>query len=72
MSSDPLFRVEPLANHERKDFACGEEVLHKYFRERITQDIKRRAANGFITVENATGEVAGFYTLAATSVPLTQ
>lgn len=70
MSSFP-FRVEPLGEeHERISFHCGEEALDRYFQMQVTQDIRRRVANCFVAVEAATGHVAAYYTLSATSLPL--
>ena len=63
-------RIEPLGNdHNRKSFSCGVEVLDRYFREIVTQDVKRRVSNCFVAVEQG-GEIAGYYTFAATSLPL--
>jgi ribosomal protein S18 acetylase RimI-like enzyme len=61
------FRIEPLAGHDRKRFSCGSEMLDRYFREQVTQDIKRRVASCFVAVDDD-GRIAGFYTLAATSI----
>jgi GNAT superfamily N-acetyltransferase len=68
----PLFRIEGLAGgHDRSAFACGIPELDRYFREQVTQDVRRRVGNCFVAVEAATGTIAGFYTLAATSLLLT-
>jgi ribosomal protein S18 acetylase RimI-like enzyme len=68
----PGFRVEMLApQHDRKSFSCGTEVLDTYFRERAGQDVKRRVSNCFVLLDGD-GAVAGFYTFAATSLPLTE
>jgi ribosomal protein S18 acetylase RimI-like enzyme len=56
--------------HDRAGFSCGVEALDRYFREQVSQDIKRRATACFVAVELATGRVAGYYTLAASGVPL--
>lgn len=66
------FRIDALAKHDRESFRCGDEALDNYFRAQVTQDIKRRVANCFVAVELATEAVAGFYTLSAASVPLTE
>lgn len=66
------FRLEPLSSlHNRKLFECGEEALDHYFQRQLTQDIRRRIASGFVAVENATEQVAAFYTLASASILLT-
>lgn len=64
------FRVEPLADHDRSRFACGEEALDRYLRTQVTQDIRRHITNCFVAVESTTGRVAGFYTLSAASIPV--
>ena len=67
----PPFRIEVLAQHDRGAFSCGEAALDGYFRTQVTQDIKRRIANCFVAVEVDTDRLAGFYTLSAGSIPLT-
>lgn len=62
--------VERLAAHDRSGFASGVDALDRYLRERASQDARRNVANCFVAVEERTGEIAGFYTLAATSVPV--
>ena len=61
------YRIEPLAKHSRERFSCGSAALDRYFREQVTQDIRRRIASCFVAI-SADAEVAGFYTLAATSL----
>ena len=66
------FRIEPLASaHDRKTFASGVEPLDRYFRELVTQDIKRRVSNCFVAM-NDEDRIAGYYTFAATSLPLSE
>ena len=66
------FRVEVLgAGHTRDNFSCGVEALDSYFARQATQDVRRRASVCYVAVEIRTGKVAGFYTLAAGGVPLT-
>ena len=70
MSAVP-FRLEPLrAEHDRKSFRCGEEVLDRYFQTQASQDIRRHIANCFVAVEAVTGQVAAYYTMSAASIPL--
>jgi ribosomal protein S18 acetylase RimI-like enzyme len=67
------FRVVPLgAEHDRGSFHCGEEALDRYFKTQASQDIGRRVANCFVAVEAATSLVAGYYTIAAASIPLVE
>jgi ribosomal protein S18 acetylase RimI-like enzyme len=66
------FRLEVLgAGHARDGFSCGVEALDAYFTRQATQDVRRRASTCFVAVEISTGKVAGYYTLAAGGVPLT-
>ena len=61
------YRIELLAKHEREGFSCGSAPLDRYFQLQVTQDIRRRIASCFVAVSTI-GDVAGFYTLAATSL----
>lgn len=66
------FQLEVLGeSHARDDFACGVAALDVYFARQATQDVRRRAAACYVAVEAKTGKVAGYYTLAAGGVPLT-
>ena len=66
------FRLEVLgAQHDRTRFQCGVAALDGYFRTQATQDARRRASACYVAVQDATNAVAGYYTLAAGSVPLT-
>lgn len=65
------YRVEPLAaEHNRSAFQSGSEPLDRYLREQASQDIRRNIANCFVAVTTDTGELAGYFTLAAISIPL--
>ncbi len=65
------FPVEVLSpQHDRTAFSSGVVALDRYFREQVTQDARRRATACYVAVEAATGKLAGYYTLAASSVPL--
>lgn len=66
------FVIEPLAKaHKRADFICGADRIDIYFRETVSQDVKRKYATCFVAREIATKRVAGFYTLSSSNVPLT-
>ena len=66
------FRVEVLAaGHARDTFDCGVEALDRYLAQQATQDVRRRASACYVAVESSSGRVAGYYTLAAGGVPLT-
>ena len=62
------FVIEPLGTHDRSAFVCGAPPLDRYLREQASQDVKRLLASCFVAVETATNTIAGFYTLAATSI----
>jgi ribosomal protein S18 acetylase RimI-like enzyme len=66
------FVIEPLGAHDRASFSCGVAVLDRYLREQASQDVKRLMASCFVAVDAATNSLAGYYTLAATSVPATE
>lgn len=67
------FAIEPLEKaHKRSGFVCGNERIDRYFRETVTQNVKRNYAKCFVAREIATGRVAGFYTLSSSNVPLTE
>jgi ribosomal protein S18 acetylase RimI-like enzyme len=66
------FRIEALSTaHDRKSFSSGVDALDRYLREFATQDIKRRISNCFVAL-NDNNVIAGYYTFAATSLPLTE
>lgn len=70
MTSQP-FRVERLnAAHDRAAFDCGVATLNTYLATQASQNEKRRVASCFIAVETATSKIAGYYTLSAASVDL--
>ncbi len=65
------FVVERLGSaHDRRGFSCGVEALDRYFREQVSQDIRRRLSNCFVAIDGG-GHIAGYYTLSATSLPMT-
>jgi predicted GNAT family N-acyltransferase len=64
------YRISPFDPvRDRSGFQCGVEALDRYFRERVTQDIRRRITSCFVAFDGQ-DRIAGFYTLAATSVLL--
>jgi len=65
------FLIEVLGpDHDRAGFSCGIDALDRYFRERVTQDVRRRATACFVAIEASGAKIAGYYTLAAAGVPL--
>jgi ribosomal protein S18 acetylase RimI-like enzyme len=65
------FHIEPLGlRMNRTLFQSGSIPLDKYFKEQVTQDIKRRITACFIALDRSLC-IAGYYTLASTSILLT-
>lgn len=65
------YRCEPLdKHHDRAAFSCGNDELNRYFHERATQDQKRHVARTYALVEVTTHIIAGYYSIAATSIDL--
>ena len=65
------FCIEVLSTqHDRTKFSCGTEASDRYFLERVTQDVRRRATVCYVALEADTGRMAGYYTLAAGGIPL--
>lgn len=64
------FVIEKLAEHDRAGFSCGVMALDRYFRQQAGQDSRRLFANCFVALEPDSKTIAGFYTLASTSIPL--
>jgi GNAT superfamily N-acetyltransferase len=64
------FRVVPLdVGHDRVLFNSSSEPLDRYFREQVTQDVRRRVAACFVALSEER-RIAGFYTLASASLLL--
>ena len=66
------FRVEVLGRaHGRDGFSCGVEALDHYLAHQAGQDVRRRVSACYVAVAAGGGRTAGYYTLAAAGVPLT-
>jgi GNAT superfamily N-acetyltransferase len=65
----PPYRIGLLHDHDRSTFDSGSDALDRYLREQAKQDMRRRVASCFVAIDQV-GAVAGFYTLAATSLAL--
>lgn len=69
--SEPRRIIEPLArHHERGAFSSGVASLDRYLRQQARQDMERRVAAVFVLVGDSPDQVAGYYTLSATGVLL--
>lgn len=66
----PPFRIELLGQHDRRRFDCGVAALNDYLRTRASQDVRRRVSYCYVAIEEASGRVAGYYTLAACGIAL--
>ena len=63
--------MEPLAGgHDRASFSCGAEALDRYLAAQAMQDQRRRIAGCYVAIAAAGGRIAGYYTIAAASMPL--
>ena len=66
------FFSEALSRHDRTGFASGNDRIDLYFRNTVSQDVKRRYAACYVLVESKTEKIAGFYTLSSIGIPLTE
>lgn len=57
-------------SHDCVAFECGVPALDLYLREQAGQDVKRRIGNCFVARDLNIGPIAGYYTLAATGIPI--
>jgi GNAT superfamily N-acetyltransferase len=72
VTASASFRIEPLSgDRDRSRFLSGSAALDRYFREQVSQDTKRRIATCFVALSIDTNSVAGYYTLSASGVSLT-
>lgn len=60
--------LDPKA-HDRKNFTCGKEPLDAYLRTQVGQDLRRGYSACFVAA-TAEGQIAGYFTLTAHSIPL--
>ena len=62
--------VEPIGGHHvRDEFHSGQHPLDHYLKHQATQDVRRKAAASFVTVD-AGNRVLGYYTLSSFSILL--
>jgi ribosomal protein S18 acetylase RimI-like enzyme len=66
------FLSEALGKHDRSVFTSGNERIDSYFRQTVSQEIKRGYAACYVLVEQASAKIAGFYALSSHSVPITE
>src|SRR5258708_39230580 len=66
----PPFRLERLKDEQdRASFTSGQESLDRYFQSQVTQDVRRRVTACFVAIDQATGKLAAYYTIASASIP---
>ena len=73
MPAQPQFRIEILdpAIHRRDEFSCESPELTEFLRTRARKEAKSRTSACFVIVPvTDPGQIAGFYTLSATTVEL--
>ena len=64
------FRLALLdASFDRATFASESELLNRYLREQVSQDLRRRVAACFVALDSG-NRIVGYYTLASTSLLL--
>ena len=64
-------RIDALNDgHDRTAFESGVEPLDRYIRTQASQDIRKRVASCFVLTDGSAAPL-GYYTLAATSISLT-
>ena len=66
------FVSEALGKQDRSAFSSGNERIDRYFRQTVSQDIKRNYAACSVLIEQVSAKLAGFYTLSSHSIPLTE
>ncbi len=66
------FYSEALGKHDRADFVSGNDRIDAYFRQTVSQDLKRGYAACYVLVEKTSAKIAGFYTLSSYAIPLTE
>lgn len=59
------------AVHDRAEFDCGSDPLNRYLTAQASQDVRRKVSACFVATDRNSGAIAGYYTLSAASVPLT-
>ena len=67
------YNIEPLGDHDRAAFSCGDASLDRYIREQASQDVKRGLASVFvITAKDDPEQILAYYTLSSRELKLDQ
>lgn len=69
MSGTPLTVVRLPESLDRKSFRSASVAIDSYFHQRVSQDSRRRITTCYVALDG-TGDIVGFYTLAAANVML--
>ena len=73
ISDKSKYNIEPLGNHDRAVFSCGNAALDHYIREQASQDVKRGLASVFvITAKDDPRTILAYYTLSSRELKLDQ
>jgi len=65
------FSISSLSSeHDRLAFSCGVDALDRYLQMQASQDMRRHISNCFVASPTGTTVIAGYYTLAAASIPV--
>jgi len=66
------YQISPLEKeHNRNAFSCGEDSLDNYFQQQAGQDSRKRVSAIYVLRDLELEKIAGFYTLSATNIELT-
>jgi predicted GNAT family N-acyltransferase len=67
------YNIEPLGDHDRTAFSCGNASLDHYIREQASQDVRRGLASIFVvTAKDAPRTLLAYYTLSSRELKLDQ
>lgn len=69
--TEPRFGVSVLGKEDRSAFHSGSAALDRYFHVQATQDMRRRISMCYIAVHTMTDAIAGYYTLSAADILVT-
>ena len=63
------FLTIPLdSTHDKNSFSCGKDLLDNYFWKQAKQDVKRKLAACFVSIDQESVKVKGYYTLSSNSI----
>lgn len=56
------------STHDKSSFSCGKEMLDNYFWKQAKQDLKRKLAACFVSIDQDSNKIKGYYTLSSNSI----